>query len=195
MWVVFGVSFPYFLFSVAWMVVETIVILVAVAYLIVLERKLLGKLQLRLGPRKLRLKGLLQPFADGVKLFLKQGMAPSNSNKHMFFVAPVFIVRIISSLWTVFPSLYSPFRFPYRLLYFLCISTINVYAIMMAGWSSNCKYGLMGAVRGAAQRISYEVVFRLVIYGMLLFCSCYKLEFFLELKYFGLLMAPEFLFV
>ena len=82
----------------SWMVVQTLVILIRVAYLIVLERKILGSFQLRLGPRKVSIKGLLQPFADGVKLFLKQGIAPSNSNKLMFFIAPVFIIRIMRSL-------------------------------------------------------------------------------------------------
>jgi len=95
----------------------------------------------------------------------------------------------------IYPGVACAFSFPYRFLYFFCISSIHVYAIMMAGWRSNCKYGLIGAIRGAAQRISYEVVFRLVAYRVILYCRCFKLEFFISLKYFGFLIMPDFLLI
>lgn len=137
----------------------TVPLLVAVAYFTVAERKIMGAIQRRRGPNVIGFVGLLQAIADGLKLFVKETIIPSNSNLYIFLFAPVlsFLLSVIS--WAVIPFSYTVVLADINLgiLYIFAISSLNVYGIILAGWASNSKYAFLGALRSAAQMISYEI--------------------------------------
>ena len=139
----------------------TIPLLLAVAYFTVAERKIMGAIQRRRGPNVIGFIGLLQALADGLKLFVKETILPSNSNLGVFLLAPIlsFLLSVIS--WAVIPFTHKVVLADINLgiLYLFAISSLNVYGIVLAGWSSNSKYAFLGAVRSAAQMLSYEVAF------------------------------------
>ena len=138
-------------------------VLVNVAFVTLLERKILGYTQLRLGPNKISFAGIFQPFRDAVKLFVKQFEINSNVNWKIFSLSPVFILIISITLWVVTP-LNSFFRsWPLSLISLLMVLSLGVYPILLRGWASNRKYAMMGSIRGVAQTISYEISLALVI--------------------------------
>lgn len=136
-----------------------IFLLIAVAYLTLLERKLLAIIQRRRGPNVIGVFGLLQPLADGLKLMSKETILPSTSNKMIFLAAPVISFLISLLGWGVIPfDKYAIFSdISCGLLYVLSVSSLGVYGIILSGWSSNSKYSFLGALRSAAQMISYEL--------------------------------------
>jgi NADH-quinone oxidoreductase subunit H len=146
-------------------------LLISVAYFTIAERKLMGSIQRRRGPNVIGFLGLLQPLADGLKLFVKETILPSNSNLYVFLLAPVlsFILSLIG--WSVLPLSDTIVISDISLgvLYLLAISSLSVYGIIMAGWSSNSKYPFLGALRSAAQMISYEVSIGFIIVNV---CVC-----------------------
>ena len=139
-------------------------VLISVAFFTVAERKLMGSIQRRQGPNVVGFLGLLQALADGLKLFVKETTLPSNADLVIFLIAPVlsFALSVIS--WAVIPFAENAVLSDANLgvLYLLAISSLNVYGIVLAGWSSNSKYAYLGAIRSAAQMISYEIAISFV---------------------------------
>lgn len=136
---------------------SVVLALLGIAFYTLIERKFLGYFALRKGPNKVGLIGLPQPFADAIKLFVKEQSKPQPSNVAPFIVAPTLRLILALLIWSIYPHSYQSMLIQFRALYFLCVSRINVYSTFIAGWSSNSKYALLGALRGVAQTISYEV--------------------------------------
>lgn len=146
-------------------------VLIMVAYLTLVERKLIGSSQRRLGPNIIGIFGLVQPIADGLKLFLKETILPRNANIVIFILTPIFIFFFSLLQWLVIPVNYGVVFADLELgfLYFFAVSSLSVYGIVLAGWSSNSKYAFLGALRSAAQMIAYEVSIGLIVLSVL-FC-------------------------
>lgn len=146
-------------------------ILVAVAVLTLLERKILSSIQRRKGPNVMGFFGLLQPFSDGLKLFLKETIVPSQASQIIFLLAPLITLTLSLLGWTVIPfSKNLVFAdLDLGLLFIFAISSLNVYGIIIAGWSSNSKYAFLGSLRSAAQMVSYEVSIGLILLNLLIF--------------------------
>ena len=153
-------------------------VLIAVAFFTVAERKIMGAIQRRRGPNVIGFMGLLQALADGLKLFVKETTLPSNSNLIVFILAPMisFILSLVS--WAVIPFSYKLVAADINLgvLYLLAISSLNVYGILLAGWSSNSKYSYLGALRSAAQMISYEISIGFIILTTILCAGSFNLS-------------------
>ena len=147
-------------------------LLLAVAYLTYAERKVIGAMQLRQGPMTTGPFGLLQPLADGAKLFLKETVVPATSNKVVFLLAPMITFILAMVGWAVIPMGYGMVIADINvgILYLFAISSLGVYGIIMAGWASNSRYAFLGALRSSAQMVSYEISIGLIIISVLL-CS------------------------
>jgi NADH-ubiquinone oxidoreductase chain 1 len=154
--------------------IEIIIILVpvllSIAFLTVAERKVIGSIQRRLGPNKVGYYGLLQPFADALKLILKEAVLPSHSNKILFLFAPVLSLTVSLLGWGVIPfgAGLTLADISLGILYLLAISSLGVYGVIFAGWSANSKYAFLGGLRSTAQIVSYEVVIGLIIITVIL---------------------------
>ena len=154
-----GDSLAYF----SWTLMKVLMILIpvtlCVAYLTLAERKVIGYIQLRLGPNRVGPKGLLQPFADVLKLLTKEIIIPSGANKFLFVVAPMLSLMPALAAWAVMPFAdgWVLANIDAGLLYVLAITSMGVYGVIVAGWASNSKYALIGAMRSGAQIVAYEI--------------------------------------
>nr|UCC45986.1 NADH dehydrogenase subunit 1 [Eumenotes sp. HEM140] len=146
-----------------------ICVLMGVAYVTFFERSVLGYIQLRKGPNSLGYLGLLQPFADGLKLFFKEQTYPIKSNFYIYFLSPMFMLMLSFMMWCLYPYLVNYYSFNYGFLFFLCCTGLGVYGVLLSGWSSNSIYALLGGLRAVAQTISYEVSMAMIIICYILF--------------------------
>lgn len=153
-------------------------LLIGVAYLTLLERKVMASMHQRRGPNVVGLFGMLQPFADGLKLFVKETILPSSANTLIFILAPIVTFLISLFVWAVIPfDLDSSFvDINVGVLYILAISSLGVYGIITSGWSSNSKWSFLGSLRSAAQMISYEVSIGIIILCVILCCGSLNLS-------------------
>ena len=151
--------------------IHCILIALTVAFFTLFERKTIGLFHNRLGPNKVSFIGLLQPLLDAFKFFLKQNISPISSNKIIYSVSPVLSLVISFLLWLSIPFFYFSFSINYSILVFFCLGSFIVFGVLLAGWSSNSKYSLVGRLRSVAQSISYESVFStlLVLFILLIF--------------------------
>ena len=143
--------------------VQCLIILLSVAFFTLFERKVIGLFHIRLGPNKVRFIGVFQPLLDAFKLLSKQNTTPYRSNKFTFNLAPNLALILALFVWVSLPCFYIVFSMNYSFVLFFCVGSIIVFSVLLAGWSSNSKYSLIGRLRSVAQSISYESILRTLL--------------------------------
>nr|YP_010531137.1 NADH dehydrogenase subunit 1 [Runaria punctata]UXW93359.1 NADH dehydrogenase subunit 1 [Runaria punctata] len=162
--------------SLGGMLMLIIMIMIGVGFLTLLERKVLGYVQIRKGPNKVSLMGVLQPFCDAIKLFSKEQVPLTLGNFFPFYLSPILSFSVVLICWSLMPYFTNLYSFNLGVLFMVCCLSVGVYGVMIAGWSSNSKYSLLGGVRAVAQTISYEVSMILVFMSLVMMIEGYNLK-------------------
>ena len=168
----------FIIFEIIKFLIIIIPVLISVAYLTLAERKILGYTQTRKGPNVVGIYGLFQPIADGVKLFSKEMVIPNHVSILLYFFAPIFALTLSLLIWGLIPfgKNITLININLGILIIFALSSIGIYAILISGWSSNSKYAFLGALRAAAQMISYEVCIGLIIINIILCSGSFNLN-------------------
>jgi len=182
-------------------VVIAVPIMLSVAYITLAERKVIGYIQVRIGPNRVGPRGLLQPIADGLKLVMKEIIIPTNANRFLFVIAPLLALAPALACWAVIPFAdgWVLADIDAGLLYVLALSSMGVYGLIIAGWASNSKYAFLGSIRSAAQMVSYEIAMGFALVGVLMASGSMNLSAIVEsqsgsfLHWFWLPLFPLFL--
>ncbi|MGB7451361.1 MAG: complex I subunit 1 family protein, partial [Lysobacterales bacterium] len=168
----------YLIWTVLKILIITVPLITAVAFYTYFERKVIGAMQIRVGPSRVGPLGLIQPFADVFKLLLKEIILPTNSNRYLFLLAPIIALTPAFAAWAVVP--FNDFMVladvDAGLIYVLALTSLGVYGIIIAGWASNSKYAFLGAMRAAAQAVSYEIAMGFSLVGVLILAGTMNLR-------------------
>nr|YP_044785.1 NADH dehydrogenase subunit 1 [Amblyomma triguttatum]BAD24958.1 NADH dehydrogenase subunit 1 [Amblyomma triguttatum] len=159
-----------------------IMILLSIAFFTLLERKIMGYSQIRKGPNKTSISGILQPISDAFKLFSKEMNFMFYMNMIIYMISPILSISMMLLMWMIFFFKNGTMMMNLTLIFFLCISSMSSYSILMGGWASNSKYSLIGAYRGFAQIISYEVSMAMLLIGLSMFCESFSINNFILIQ-------------